>query len=90
MWLIFVFFLASGSELMRVVVFGTGAMGCLFGARLGSVAEVTLVGTWVDAIAAIRERGILIEDAQAVTGRVQAAYLGMPLPPADLALILIK
>jgi 2-dehydropantoate 2-reductase len=76
---------------MRVVLFGTGAMACLFGARLSRAAHVSLVGSWNEAISAIRERGILFEDSQETrTVRVQADYLGAPFVPADLALVLVK
>jgi 2-dehydropantoate 2-reductase len=76
---------------MRIVIFGTGAMACLFASRLSRVAQVTLVGTWVEAIRSIRERGILLEDdqnSQAITA--QAEFLGTPLPPAELAIVLVK
>ena len=76
---------------MMVIIFGTGAMACLFGARLSSVAQVTLVGTWEEGIAAIRRRGILVEDEQRQKIiKVQAENLGTPLAPADLAIILVK
>lgn len=76
---------------MRVALFGTGAMSCLFAARLARAAEVALVGTWTEAITAIRERGILFEDSREPrTVQVQAGYLGAPIAPADLAIILVK
>lgn len=45
---------------MRIVIAGTGAMACLFGARLAPFAEVTLLGTWAEGIGAINERGIVV------------------------------
>jgi len=76
---------------MRIILFGTGAMACLFGARLSSIAQVALVGSWTEGIAAIRQRGILFEDAcGSRTVAVNAEYLGAPLEPADLAIILVK
>jgi 2-dehydropantoate 2-reductase len=76
---------------MKVVLFGTGAMACLFGARLARVADVTLVGTWAEAIAAIRERGILIEDSQGIrSARVHAQSFDALPVPADLVLVLVK
>jgi len=66
-------------------------MACLFGARLASVAEVTLVGTWADGLAAIEERGIVVETAEgASTVRVQAAPAGASVGSADLVLVLVK
>jgi 2-dehydropantoate 2-reductase len=76
---------------MRVILFGTGAMSCLFAARLSRVADVTLLGTWTDAITSIRERGILFEDLQGSrTVRVRSEYLGRPVIPVDLAIVLVK
>jgi 2-dehydropantoate 2-reductase len=76
---------------MRIALLGTGAMACLFGARLAPLAEVNLVGTWAEGLAAIQERGIVLEDAAgASTVRVRAAHLNEPAAPADLALVLIK
>jgi 2-dehydropantoate 2-reductase len=76
---------------MRIALLGTGAMACLFGARLAPLAEVNLVGTWAEGLAAIQERGIVLEDAAgASTVRVRAAHLNEPAAPADLALVLVK
>ena len=75
---------------MRVTIFGTGAMACLFGARLAPVAEVVLVGTWAEALAAIREHGIRVEGEPAGEARVTALTADDPAPPADLALVLVK
>lgn len=76
---------------MRVLLFGAGAMSCLFGARLSVVADVTLVDEWQEGIDAIRQKGILLEDAGiARTAAVHAEYLGTPLTQFDLALVLVK
>ena len=76
---------------MRIVIFGTGAMACLFASRLIRVAPVTLVGTWAEAIHSIRERGILFEDNQkSQTVQVGAEFLGKQILPAELAIILVK
>ena len=67
---------------MRVFLFGTGAMSCLFAARLAGAAQVTLLGTWGEAIDAIRERGILFEEShESRTARVEAEFLGATLAP---------
>jgi 2-dehydropantoate 2-reductase len=77
--------------MMKVIIFGTGAMACLFGARLSARAHVTLVGTWIEGIEAIRQRGILFEDSEGPrTIQVGAEYLSMQHAPADLAIILVK
>ncbi len=76
---------------MQLTLVGTGALACLFGARLAPVANVTLVGTWPAGLAALQAQGIVLEEPGA-TARVAvgAAPLGAPLPPADLALVLVK
>lgn len=44
----------------RVLIVGTGAMACLFAARLAPLVDVTLLGTWQDGIGALRDRGVRI------------------------------
>jgi len=76
---------------MRVTIFGTGAMGCLFAARLSKAARVTMLGTWREAIQTIRRAGIRIEESgQSRSVPVAAEFYGTPLPPADLVLVLVK
>jgi 2-dehydropantoate 2-reductase len=78
-------------KMNRVVLFGAGAMACLFGARLAKVAQVVLLDEWPEAIAVIRERGIWIEESQgAHTVQIDSYLLGEPIAPADLAIILVK
>lgn len=77
---------------MRVAVVGIGAMGCLFGAKLSQVAEVTLVGNWPAQLTALREHGLRLIQPD---GRSQTIYLSatnnaQTAAPADLALILVK
>ena len=66
-------------------------MAGFFGARLSRVADVTLAGTWTEGLAAIARSGIVLEspDGEEAFG-VRAVRLGMPLPPADLVLVLVK
>lgn len=78
----------SSSSLPQLHIIGTGAMACLFGARLARVANVTLVGHWPAGLAALREQGITVEGEAAVP--VGVATFGEPPPPADFLLILIK
>jgi 2-dehydropantoate 2-reductase len=76
---------------MRITLLGTGALACLFGAKLARLAAVTLVGTWAAGLAALESRGIWLEEAGAVsTLRVSAAHLSCPPEPADLVLVLVK
>jgi 2-dehydropantoate 2-reductase len=76
---------------MRIFLFGTGAMACLFAARLADAADVTLLGSWPEAIDTIRGRGIWLEDSLGSrTFRAHAEFLGTEIKPADLALVLVK
>ncbi|MCJ7708731.1 MAG: hypothetical protein MUO38_14085, partial [Anaerolineales bacterium] len=53
-----------------VLIVGTGAMACLFGARLSPHTDVTLLGTWPEGVAAARERGIRLEvDGEEIVAR---------------------
>jgi 2-dehydropantoate 2-reductase len=75
----------------RIVLFGSGAMSCLFASRLAKVSDVTIVGTWAESIDAICRRGILIEGPRGDESvRVNARFLGEPLEPCDLAIVLVK
>jgi 2-dehydropantoate 2-reductase len=66
-------------------------MACLFAAKLAKVAQVAILGSWAEAIQAIRERGLLLEDSGGTQSiGVTAGFLGDPIPPADLLLVLVK
>ena len=66
-------------------------MSCLFGARLAAVSDVTLLGTWAEGIAAVQERGIVLERGSASeTVRVSADRLQSQIATADLVLVLVK
>ena len=77
---------------MRIAIIGIGAMGCLFGARLSQVAEVTLVGHWPAQLAALHQNGLrfIAPDARSHTLRLSATNAPKTAAPADLALILVK
>jgi 2-dehydropantoate 2-reductase len=80
------------AEISSVVVIGTGAMACLFGARLArSGAAVTLVGTWPDALDALGSEGVRVDDGVA-SWRADVAVRrpGDGVEPADLVLVLVK
>jgi 2-dehydropantoate 2-reductase len=75
----------------NLTIVGTGAMACLFGARLASVAKVSLTGAWVEGIAALCGSGILVEDSAGPKSvPVTAVPWGEAAEPADLVLILVK
>jgi 2-dehydropantoate 2-reductase len=77
----------------RVAVIGTGAVGCVFAARLTNVAEVWVLGAWEEAVATIRERGVRVHEAD---GRIcdyplsGASTSPSQAPPCDVALLLVK
>ncbi len=75
---------------MRIAIIGIGAMGCLFGARLAPLADVVMVGTWPEGLAALRERGIILADAQGERAIPVQVAAEAALPPCDLALVLVK
>ncbi len=78
---------------MRVAVLGTGALGCVFAARLAALAEVWVLGTWREAIVAIGERGIRIHENDETVHNVRVAgATASPkgAPPCDIALLLVK
>lgn len=84
----------------HIAIFGIGAMGCLFGARLsrlknapdGRPVAVTLVGNWPAQIHALRRAGLTVKNMDGTVERVALSVTNNPaaLPPADLALILVK
>ena len=77
--------------MMQIILFGTGAMSCLFAARLSRVADVTLSAHGRKQSKRIREHGILFEDSNGKQNiRVQAEYLGNAIQPADLVIVLAK
>jgi 2-dehydropantoate 2-reductase len=74
-----------------VTIVGTGALATLFAARLGSIAPVTLLGTWADAIANLRRSGAVLEvDGLATTTRVAATGSPDDCRGARLAFVLVK
>ena len=91
---------------MHIVLFGTGALGSLFGARLAKFggACVTLAGTWPEALAAIDEGGVRVVESTAASGSkvewiAKVEVLDLKAPDAgdrldrlsaDLVLILVK
>ncbi len=76
---------------MKVTILGTGAMACLFGARLSVDADVTLLGTWLDAIQAIRRDGIRVRyDDGVKTAAVRATDSPEACRGSDLVIVLVK
>jgi 2-dehydropantoate 2-reductase len=84
--------MSSSGDVTRIAILGTGALGCVFAARLARCAEVWVLGTWVAAIDAIRRDGIRIHQRDGSTwqARVQAVSDPAEVPPCNAALLLVK
>lgn len=75
----------------RLVIVGTGAMACLFGARLSEVAPVTLLGSWPEGLAAIESEGIRVESERHTSvRRVEVTSRPRDVAGAQSALVLVK
>lgn len=73
-----------------VVIIGTGAMGCLFGARLAPLVRVTMLGTWAEGVRALQQNGIHFWEGEAET-IVPVCALDCPAGvQADVVLVLVK
>jgi 2-dehydropantoate 2-reductase len=80
---------------MRIAVVGSGAMGSLFAARLAPLAEVTMIAHWAPQLAALRQRGLTLEEpdgrrAQLQPGTLEVTSEPAAVVPVDVALILVK
>src|SRR5262249_2084218 len=78
---------------MKIAVLGAGAMGSLFGGRLAkSGNDVWLMDVWREAVDAINERGLRIDDR---AGGSEVVAINATLNPrdvgvADLLLVFVK
>jgi len=74
-----------------VLIAGSGAMACLFGARLSAHADVTLLGTWPEGVAALQRYGVRLE-AGGMETRHAVRVTSDPLDcrGARFALVLVK
>ncbi|MCL6610975.1 MAG: 2-dehydropantoate 2-reductase [Peptococcaceae bacterium] len=77
---------------MKIAVIGSGAMGSLFGAYLGSGGhQVTLVDVWAEHVEAVNKGGLTIEEQDGPrTFRVPAVTNPGSLGPQDLVIIFVK
>lgn len=77
---------------MRIAIFGIGAMGCLFGARLTPHAEVVLIGRWPEQIAALRSGPLRVVEPDGRESHVDLCVIDNSdtISPVDVALILTK
>jgi 2-dehydropantoate 2-reductase len=76
----------------RILIIGTGAMACLFAARLAPVVDVIMLGTWEEGIRALQENGVrIIETDGTERGvSVQVTQDPMECSGATSALVLVK
>lgn len=74
-----------------IVIAGTGAMACLFGARLANHTSVTLLGAWPEGLAALEDGIRMIEpDGSKAVVTVNATSDPADCRGAKLALVLVK
>ena len=79
---------------MTIAIIGTGALACLFAARLAPLTNLFLVGHWREQIKAIRAGGLtllpLTDETRPYTVPVAVYEAEEPLPLADGVLVLVK
>lgn len=75
-----------------MLIVGTGAMACLFSARLAPYARITHLGTWLEGLAALRENGVRIvdPDGKATSYPVEAVEDPAACSGVRFALVLVK
>ena len=76
-----------------ILIAGTGAMACLFAARLSAAGQaVGMIGTWPAGLAALRVHGVrqVGEQGREEAYPVQVLEPGAPCRPAAFALVLVK
>ncbi|HEY70523.1 MAG TPA: 2-dehydropantoate 2-reductase [Anaerolineae bacterium] len=76
----------------RLLIVGTGAMACLFGARLAEHARVTLLGTWLEGLEALQNSGVRLRETDGNEHRMNVAASHGPANCKEikLALVLVK
>jgi len=74
-----------------ILIAGSGAMACLFAARLSAYASVTLLGTWPEGLAALQRVGVRLQ-AGGLETRHTVRVTSDPLDcrGANFALVLVK
>jgi 2-dehydropantoate 2-reductase len=61
---------------MKILVVGTGALACLFAARLGEAGnEVSMLGSWPDGLAALRLQGVRLLALDGSSQQVRVSVL---------------
>jgi 2-dehydropantoate 2-reductase len=83
----------TSDNIQPVLVVGTGAMACIFAARLvGAGVPVTMLGSWEDGLQRLQEQGVqVVENGRAGAGyAVQVITDPLACAGARLALVLVK
>lgn len=74
-----------------ILIVGTGALACLFAARLAPQSEITMLGTWEEGIQALRKHGVRLVDEQGeIAYPVNATSNPAECPESNFALVLVK
>lgn len=79
--------------MMKIVVLGSGAMGCLYGGMLATAGhDVTLIDIWKEHVEAINCRGLKIENSagERVVRNVKAVSGARDAGEADLVMVFVK
>lgn len=76
----------------HVLIAGTGAMACIFAARLAPYADVTLLGTWHEGLRALQEEGVRLvgPDGSQIRFSVRATSNPAKCKGVRNALVLVK
>ncbi|PWH16513.1 MAG: 2-dehydropantoate 2-reductase [Anaerolineae bacterium] len=77
----------------NILIVGTGALGTLFAARLSAAGNnVTLLGTWPEALTALNQHGarLILAEGSELRAPVQATDTPANCSQVDLALVLVK
>lgn len=79
-------------ERLRIVIFGVGAMGMLFGSRLSQVADVVLIGNWPAQIETVTRDDLLVTELDGAVRRYELTMSNQSdrVPPAQIVIILVK
>ncbi|MBM4422929.1 MAG: ketopantoate reductase family protein [Chloroflexi bacterium] len=74
-----------------ITVVGTGAMATLVAARLGRLAPITMLGSWMDAVTAINRDGVHVDSGPGADSvRVAATANPVECAGASIAIVLVK
>jgi 2-dehydropantoate 2-reductase len=74
-----------------ILIVGTGALACLFAARLAPHSDITMLGTWPDGIRALQEYGVRLVEGESETAfPVRATSDPADCTESKLAIVLVK